>query len=459
MSPSSLTVSLSSKKVGAILEHLAEVQRVPTPDVLPPFCQVLYGGAHLFHAGLPAKAGRIALAALDGWGRDAASFGACLGVTDRALAEEIWTKVRARLETRPLDAMCADFEDGFGLRSDAEEDAEALRVARELSLHVLAAAASPATTPRVGVRIRALAGLSARRAARTLDLVLTAMLEQTGGVVPRGLTVTLPKVTHPAQVTALVEMLTMIEDARNITRGAIGVEILVETPRALWDETGLVLVPALVAAAAGRCGAAHLGAYDLSSSLGVPMSAQRLDHPLCDLARAIMVATLEGTGAVAVDGVTTALPLPRHKEGDRTLSDMEQEENLRAVRDAWTLHAHHVTHALEHGVHAGWDIHPAQLPARYGALFAHYLTHRAEVTTRLARFLEAATRAVRTGQDFDDAATAEGALTFLVRGLACGALDHADVARAGLTPEELAWRSFARVIAGRVALGRPSPPT
>jgi citrate lyase beta subunit len=456
VSPSSLTTSLSAKKVGAILEHLAEVQRVPTPDALPPFCQVLYGGAHLFHAELPAKAGRLALAALDGWGRDAAAFGACVGATDRAVAEEVWTKLRARLETRPLDAMCADFEDGFGLRSDAEEDAEALRVARELSLHVLKAAKAPGTTPRAGVRIRALAGLSARRAARTLDLLVTAMLEQTGGVVPRGFTVTLPKVTHAAQVTALVEMLTMIEDARGIARGAIGVEILVETPRALWDETGRVVVPSLVAAAGGRCGAAHLGAYDLSSTLGVPMSAQRLDHPLCDLARAIMVATLDGTGAVAVDGVTTALPLPKHKEGERTLSDLEQEENLLAVRDAWTLHAYHVRRALERGVHAGWDIHPAQLPARYGALYAHYLTHRGEVTTRLARFLESATRAVRTGQDFDDAATAEGALTFLIRGVACGALDTADVTRAGLTTDELASRSFARIIAGRVALATPA---
>jgi hypothetical protein len=43
----------------------------------------------------------------------------------------------------------------------------------------------------------------------------------------------------------------------------------------------------LVEAAAGRCVAVHLGAYDLTASLGVTAVDQRLDHPTCDVARVL----------------------------------------------------------------------------------------------------------------------------------------------------------------------------
>lgn len=452
---SSMSFSLSTKRLTAMLEHLAEAERPHLASSLPPFSGVLYGGAHLYKSTLHEKAGRIALATLETYGRDARTFGRVLGVTDGAIAEALWEKLRARLAARPVDAICVDFEDGYGLRSDAEEDADALRVASELAAHVLGAAKAPAAYPRVGVRIRALSPATSRRATRTLDLLLTTMLEETGGVVPRGFTVTLPKVTHPAQAATLSEMLTMIEEARAIARGAIGTELLVESPRALWADDGRVALPAIVSAAAGRCVAVHLGAYDLTASLGVPMSEQSLDHPYCDLARTLMITSLAGRGVDVVDGVTTALPVPKHKEGGLPLDDAQREENTAAVHEGFRVHARNVTHALRMGIHAGWDVHPAQLPARFGALYAHYLTHRVEIAGRVSRFLEAATKAVRTGQAFDDAASAEGAFTFFARGLACGALDDADVTAAGLTRDELATRSFAAILAARSPLSRP----
>ena len=43
-------------------------------------------------------------------------------------------------------------------------------------------------------------------------------------------------------------------------------------------------------------------------------------------------------------------------------------ENQRAVHAAWRLHADDVRHSLVNGFYQGWDLHPAQLPSRYGAV-------------------------------------------------------------------------------------------
>ena len=187
-------------------------------------------------------------------------------------------------------------------------------------------------------------------------------------------------------------------------------------------------------AAAGRCVAAHLGAYDLTASIGVTAIDQRMDHPVCDAARVMMQLALAGTGVAVVDGVTTVLPVGA--SGD-------------AVHDAWKIHAINVRRALAMGIYEGWDVHPAQLPARYGALHAFFLEGRAAMAARLAGFVERATKATRSGQVFDDAATGQGLLQFFVRGVACGALSDDDVAKAGLTTSELASRSFADIVAAR----------
>ena len=44
-----------------------------------------------------------------------------------------------------------------------------------------------------------------------------------------------------------------------------------------------------------------------------------------------------------------------------------------AVHRAWKLHAGNVRHALVNGIYQGWDLHPAQLPSRYTAVFAFFL--------------------------------------------------------------------------------------
>lgn len=103
------------------------------------------------------------------------------------------------------------------------------------------------------------------------------------------------------------------------------------------------------------------------------------------------------------------------------------------------------------GYYQGWDLHPAQLPTRYAAVYAFFQSARPEATLRLRTFVEKAARATLVGDVFDDAATGQGLLNFFVRGLSSGALTEDEAAETGLTPEELRSRSFLAILQGRSA--------
>jgi citrate lyase beta subunit len=423
----------------------------PTTELAP--VHVVYGGAHLYRADSPEKLAKIARAAMDTWGKDDATFARLVleprlregPAFDPALASDLARRVREKLARDPVEKTCIDFEDGYGLRRDDEEDAEAVRAAGEL------ARAPRSPRPVIGIRIKALAPPTERRAARTLELFLTELVSKSGEL-PAGFTVTLPKVARTAEVEALAEHLDRLETTLGIARGSIGIELMVETPRALLDVDGRVALPGLVAAAKGRCVAAHLGAYDLTASLGVTASSQRLDHPACDLARLLMQMSLAGTGVVVVDGATTVLPIATHREtAGIPLTEAQHAINAGDVTSAWALHAAAVTRALSLGIYQGWDLHPAQLPARYGAVYAFFLAERKAMAARLRAFVAKATQATRSGQIFDDAATGQGLLEFFVRGVACGALGDDDVRTTGVTLDELRARSFERIVAARSA--------
>jgi citrate lyase beta subunit len=431
-----MATTLSVQQVNGAIARVASPPAVEASMMLAQTpVQVLYGGAHLFRAESPAKLGTLALNAFETWGGHAQSFGETVGLSDRALARVLHERVRAKLASLPIEAMCIDFEDGFGARPDAEEDAEAVRAATEL------ATVPVESSPRVGLRIKPLSGPTAARAIRTLDLFVTTLAAKTQRMLRPHLTVTLPKPTRTTEIATLVELLAALEGALFVPRGAIGIELMVETPRALVDDQGALALPALVNAAAGRCTALHLGAYDLTAGLGVTAADQRLDHPACDLARSLMSLSFAGTNIALFDGATTTLPI--------AAKEKSHSENLAAIHAAWGLHATAVRRALASGIYAGWDLHPAQLPARYGALFAFFISQQRALADRLRTFVEHATHATRIGQIFDDAATGQGLLNFFLRGFTCGALTMEDVAHTGLVPSEIELRSFARIVAAR----------
>jgi len=408
---------------------------------------VLYGGAHLFNAEAPAKLGRLARTAMTTYGSDDDAFAAAVGLVEPHAIRELAARVRAKLEREPIEAMCIDFEDGYGPRGDAEEDRDAERAGAELGK--LVASGSP--RPVVGVRIKAVEPATRARALATLERFVGALVAAGGREAAHGLTVTLPKVSRPEAVETLAGALAAIESAHGLGPRTLGLELMVETPRALYDVEGRLALPALVAASDGRCRAAHLGAYDLTASLGVAATEQSLDHPACDLARTLMTVALAETDVAAVDGATTQLPVPRHKAAaERALEPHEEATNRTDVHRAWKVHAANVARALRSGIYEGWDLHPAQIPARYGALYAFFLAARERMARRLGAFVENATKAMRHGQVFDDAATGQGMLVFFVRGIDCGALGEEDLAPTGLTMAEVRSRSFADIVARRV---------
>jgi hypothetical protein len=121
------------------------------------------------------------------------------------------------------------------------------------------------------------------------------------------------------------------------------------------------------------------------------------------------------------------------------------------VHRAWQLAYGHTRHSLERAFYQGWDLHPAQLPVRYAAVYAFFLEGLEAASRRLKGFMDKAAQATLLGDVFDDAATGQGLLNFFLRGLACGALTEDEVSGCGLTREELQLRSFQKILDARRA--------
>src|SRR5262245_19604905 len=105
----------------------------------------------------------------------------------------------------------------------------------------------------------------------------------------------------------------MLEDRLGLVPGTIGVELMVETPRAIFDPSGRAALPDLAAAAGARCVGFHFGPYDYTAALNITAAYQRPTHIACDFAREMMQATLAGTGVWLADGPTTIMPVGPHR--------------------------------------------------------------------------------------------------------------------------------------------------
>ena len=405
----------------------------------------VYGGADLFRAETARRLGDLALGSLETYAPDSASLVSAIGL-DEELAGLVRERVVAKLHAEPVEDFRIDFEDGFGNRPDDEEDAVAETAGREVARGL----AEGTLPPFVGIRVKPLTADLAPRAARTLDLFLSELLESSGGKLPEPLFVTIPKVVLPEQVAALANLLDGIEERSGIAPGTVRLEVMVETPASILGADGSCPLPALVAAGRGRCAAAHFGVYDYTASLGITAFHQDLDHPACDFARHVMQVALANSGVWLSDGATNVLPAPPHRAAEgRALTAAQAAENRAAVHHGWALHYRHVRHSLRHGYYQGWDLHPAQLPTRYAAVYAFYLEALAAATERLSRFVERAARATLTGYVFDDAATGQALLNFFLRGLGCGAITEDEALATGLSIEELRTRSFLAILRGR----------
>jgi citrate lyase beta subunit len=450
----------------------AEKYPGPTPDRQP--IHTVYGGAQLFRAETTTRLGQLALESLKVYGRDAVEFAQGVGFikhpaalaagapaltrdyhSDAAALRErnpegwlacaVYERVTQKLEREPVEDFRIDFEDGFGARSDAEEDATAKRAADE----VARALAEGVLPPFMGIRIKSFSEEWAARGARTLEIFMGELLEATGGKLPDNFVVTLPKVTIPDQPRALVRLFELLERKHGLRAGRLKLELMVELTQALIGPDGRCPLPDLVAACEGRCFGAHLGTYDFTASCNLTAAYQTMRHPWCDLAKGMMVLALGGTGLFLSDGATNVMPTGPHRGS--TLSPAELEQNRSVVHAAWQLAHDNIQHSLEGGFYQGWDLHPAQLPVRYATTYAFFLAGFTQAAERLSNFIDKAAQATLVGDVFDDAATGQGLLNYFVRAQNCGAVSESELGSTGLTPAEFHLRSFAKILASRRA--------
>jgi hypothetical protein len=401
----------------------------------------VYGGAQLFKAETPARLGSVALGLIGNYTPDASAFAECLGLPDDSLARTVFNRTIAKLEREPVEDYRIDFEDGYGYRSEAEEDRHAIATA-QLLVH---GAEKPGFPPFIGIRIKPFTDVLRARAERTLGMFLKTLCE--GSIrLPRNFVVTLPKITAPHQVSALVQVLEKLERRHGLASGVLKIELMIETPQAIVDSLGWFGIPRLLEAANGRCRGLHFGPYDYSASCNIAAAEQRLDHPACDFARHVMQVCAAHRAVFLSDGPSTILPIPRHRT---PASDDERAENRAVVQRAMRHHFDLVQRSLAHGYYQGWDLHPGQIPTRYAAVYAFFLKGLDAAATRLKNFIDQAAQATLVGDVFDDAATGQGLLNFLLRGVNCGAFTEEEAARSGLTVAELRGRSFVKIMDSR----------
>jgi len=403
----------------------------------------VYGGAQLFKPETPAKLGALALDMIRTYTPDAGSFAECLGLPAGELAKAVFERTVAKLQREPVEDYHIDFEDGYGNRPDAEEDGHAVSTAQALAQ----AAGKPGFPPFFGIRIKPFTEVLRSRSIRTLDLFLTTLLSESGAV-PENFVVTLPKITVPQQVVALVRLLDVLEAWHQLKPGSIRIELMIEAPQVIVDGSGSVGIPKLIEAADGRCRGLHFGPYDYTASCNITSATP--SHPACDFARHVMQVSAAGRGVTLADGPINIMPVPRHRApAGGSLSAGQIAENRAIVHRAMRLHYDNARRSLAQGYFQGWDLHPGQLPTRYAAVYAFFLESFDQAAARLKNFVEKAAQATMVGDVFDDAATGQGLLNFFLRGINCGAFTEEEAGAAGVTIEELRGRSFLQILKNR----------
>ncbi len=429
----------------------------------------VYGGAQLFKADLAQKMGRVALGMMDAFAPDYIAFAHAFHLpgheglpssgpqretllahppsadANRAawLASSVYGRVLEKLRREPVEDFRIDFEDGFGVRPVEEERAEAVRaageVAKAMQLGVL--------PPFIGIRIKPLNDEYAARSLGTLNRFFSALLEKTKGQLPTSIVVTLPKITHEDQVSVCADALSQIEESAGLPQDSIGLEFMVETATSILGQDGRATLPAWVSAARGRCTAAHFGVYDYTAGMDITATHQAMGHPACDFARHIMQVSLAGTGVWLSDGATNIMPVAPHR-GEHLTAE-QKASNTESVHRAWRMGFDDSMHSLRNAFYQGWDLHPAQLPARYAAVYTFFLDGYEAAAERLRAFVDKAAQASLVGDVFDDAATGQGLLNYFLRALNCGAITEEEAARTGLSLDEIRLRSFGRILAQR----------
>jgi citrate lyase beta subunit len=442
----------------------------------------VYGGAHLFKSDTSKRLGALARRALDQFAPDFVSFGRAVqlpgfnqlpetfDVEDDLvlllesdpdslrrnrpaawLAHTIYKRVSEKLRREPVEDFRIDFEDGYGNRPDDEEDGHAVSAAAEVNEGIT----NGTLPPFIGIRIKPFNEELRARSFRTLDIFVSSLVDLSSGRLPANFVVTLPKITIPEQVEALVNLFEKLEEKTDLASGSLKFEMMIETTQSIINHQGQINLPLLLAQAKGRCVAAHFGTYDYTAGCNITAAHQHMMHPACDFAKNIMQISFAGTGVWLSDGATNIMPVAPHRfvEGGEPLTPEQIDENRDVVHRAWKLHYDHIQHSLMTGFYQGWDLHPAQLATRYAAVYSFFLRSLEAASERLKNFVEKAAKATLVGDVFDDAATGQGLLNYFLRAINCGAITEEEALQlSGLTLQELRSASFVKILKNRQSL-------
>jgi len=442
----------------------------------------VYGGAHLFKSDSGERLGGLARRSLDQFAPDFLTFAKAIGLPGADelpesleqdaklatlieanldgvrlenksawLAHSIYTRVNDKLRREPVEDFRVDFEDGYGNRPDAEEDGHAASAAKEVATGLQ----NKTLPPFIGIRIKPFNEELRARSMRTLDIFVSTLLQETNGQLPPKFVVTLPKITVPEQAGALADIFDSLEQHTGLAGGSLKMEMMIETTQSIINSRGEINLPLMLDATRGRCVAAHFGTYDYTASCSITAAHQHMMHPSCDFAKHMMQVSFAGTGIWLSDGATNIMPVAPHRftEGGAPLTTEQIAENREVVHRAWKLHFDHIQHSLIGGFYQGWDLHPAQLPTRYAAVYSFFLQSLDAASERLRNFVDKAAKATLVGDVFDDAATGQGLLNYFLRALNCGALTEEEaVELSGLTVAELRSGSFVKILKNRQSL-------
>ncbi len=477
-----MKTSLSANSLQGIYEKLsasnnAFVAKYPGENDRRQPVHTVYGGAHLFRADTAKRLGQVAERSFAENATDFVVFARALGLprtnelpdvlgyatalTRRLkdepeavreenkaawLAHTIHARVREKLKREPVEDFRIDFEDGYGNRPDAEEDGHA----ESAALEVVRGLATGTLPPFIGIRIKPFNEELRARSIRTLDIFVSTVIAESGRL-PDNFVVTLPKITIPEQVAALADLFDLLEQRNGLSSGSLKMEMMIETTQSIINSEGRINLPLLLPAARGRCTAAHFGTYDYTASCSITAAYQHMMHPACDFAKHMMEVSFAGTGIWLSDGATNIMPVGPHRAAEGAFLTQDQiQENRAIIHRAWKLHYDHVQHSLVGGFYQGWDLHPAQLPTRYAAVYAFFLESLDAASERLRNFVEKAAKATLVGDVFDDAATGQGLLNYFLRAINCGAITKDEALRlSGLTLAELQSGSFVKILKSR----------
>lgn len=392
----------------------------------------LYGGAHLFKINTVQKMCVLARKSFNDYADTSEKLASALGWDKKdKLNKLIHTKISLKLESEAVEDYRIDFEDGFGIRTDREENQTAEIAAREF-----ANAMKENLLPEFsGIRIKSLSEEVKLRAVKTLEIFLTTLTEKSGGKIPDNFIITLPKVNSTGQIKVFVKILEQLENKLKIKNGKLKFEIMFETPQSVFDRKGRINIVPMIKASKGRMKAIHLGIYDLSLACEISPKYQTYINPLSDFVRQILVISAAGTRINISDGATNIIPSETHK--GITLTEKQKKENSEVIHSAWKTAYENIFHSLKCGIYQGWDLHPSQIPVRYAAVYRFFLEGMEEIFYRYKNFKESYAQAAMTGSKFDDAATGQGFLNYFRRAFNCGAISLIELNEKEIKEEDL----------------------